>query len=118
MAPQFVKPYIKSQKNDAEGICEAVGRPNMRFVAVKTTGQQDIQAIHRIRSGLIQQRTAKANQARGLLAEYGIVIAKRIDQLRRALPRDLRRHGQWSVGNFPAFARRPEAGPIQARQAH
>jgi transposase len=89
IAPQFVKPYIKNQKNDAndaEGICEAVGRPNMRFVTVKTVEQQDIQALHRIRSELVHQRTAKANQIRGLLAEYGIVVAVRIEQLRRALP--------------------------------
>jgi transposase len=89
IAPQFVKPYIKSQKNDAndaEGICEAVGRPNMRFVTIKTREQQDMQAIHRIRSELVCQRTAKANQIRGLLGEYGIVVAKRVEQLRRALP--------------------------------
>ena len=90
MAPQFVKPYIKNQKNDAndaEGICEAVGRPNMRFVAIKSVEQQDMQALHRIRSERIRQRTATANQIRGLLGEYGIVIAKGINQLRRALPR-------------------------------
>ena len=72
MAPQFVKPYVKSNKNDAndaEAICEAVGRPTMRFVSVKTIAQQDLQAIHRIRSELVRQRTAKANQIRGLLAE-------------------------------------------------
>jgi len=89
MAPQFVKPYIKSQKNDAndaEGICEAVGRPNMRFVTVKAIEQQDMQAMHRIRNELVCQRTAKANQIRGLLAEYGIVVAVRVEQLRRALP--------------------------------
>jgi len=89
IAPQFVKPYVKSQKNDAndaEAICEAVGRPNMRFVTVKTVAQQDIQAIHRIRSELIRQRTAKANQIRGLLAEYGIAVPIGIGALRRALP--------------------------------
>lgn len=89
MAPQFVKPYVKGNKNDAndaEAICEAVGRPNMRFVAVKTIAQQDIQAVHRIRSTLVQQRTAKVNQIRGLLAEYGIVIERRVDKLRKALP--------------------------------
>lgn len=72
IAPQFVKPYVKSQKNDAndaEAICEAVGRPNMRFVPVKTVAQQEEQSLHRIRSELIKQRTAKANQIRGLLAE-------------------------------------------------
>jgi transposase len=89
IAPQLVKPYIKSQKNDAndaEGICEAVGRPNMRFVPVKTVAQQEVQAAHRIRSEVIRQRTAKANQIRGLLAEFGLVVGKRIEVLRRALP--------------------------------
>src|SRR5512139_2819970 len=89
MAPQFVKPYVKSNKNDAndaEAICEAVARPNMRFVAIKTIAQQDIQAIHRIRSEQVKQRTAKVNQIRGLLAEYGIVVGRRVEVLRHALP--------------------------------
>ena len=89
MAPQLVKPYVSRQKNDAndaEGICEAVGRPKMRFVAVKTVAQQEVQAAHRIRSELIRRRTAKANQIRGLLAEFGLVVGKRIEVLRRALP--------------------------------
>jgi transposase len=89
MAPQFVKPYVKGNKNDAndaEAICEAVARPNMRFVAVKTIEQQDIQTVHRIRSGLVQQRTAKVNQIRGFLAEYGIVVERRVEKLRKALP--------------------------------
>lgn len=87
--PQFVKPYVKSQKNDAndaEAICEAVGRPSMRFVAIKSVEQQDVQAIHRIRSELVRQRTAKANQIRGLLAEYGLIVPTGIGALRRALP--------------------------------
>jgi transposase len=89
IAPQFVKPYVKGNKNDAndaEAICEAVGRPHMRFVAAKTVAQQDMQAVHRVRSELIKQRTAKANQVRGLLAEYGLVVGKRVGALRRALP--------------------------------
>ena len=89
MAPQFVKPYVKSNKNDvndAEAICEAVARPTMRFVAIKTIEQQDIQAAHRIRSELVHQRTAKVNQMRGLLGEYGLVVGQRIDVLRKALP--------------------------------
>ncbi len=68
IAPQFVKPYVKSNKNDAndaEAICEAMSRPNMRFVAVKSIAQQDIQATHRIRADLMTQRTAKSNQIRG-----------------------------------------------------
>ena len=85
IAPQFVKPYVKSA-NDAEAICEAMGRPGMRFVAVKTVEQQDIQAVHRIRSELSKQRTAKANQIRGLVAEYGLVAPKEVAHLRRALP--------------------------------
>lgn len=78
MAPQHVKPYVKSQKNDkrdAEAICEAVSRPTMRFVSVKTEEQQDMQAIHRIRDRLVKARTALVNEVRGLLAEYGIVIS-------------------------------------------
>ena len=79
MAPQFVKPYVKSNKNDArdaEAICEAMSRENMRFVTVKRVEQQDIQATHRVRAELITQRTAKANQIRGLVAEYGLVAPK------------------------------------------
>ena len=86
---QFVKPYVKSNKNDArdaEAICEAMSRPNMRFVTVKDVGQQDIQATHRIRAELITQRTAKANQIRGLVAEYGLVAPKRLSSLRAAIP--------------------------------
>jgi len=89
IAAQFVKPYVKSNKNDrvdAEAICEAMGRPGMRFVAVKSVAQQDTQAAHRIREELVGQRTAKANQIRGLVGEYGIVAPVGIQQLRRALP--------------------------------
>lgn len=89
IAPQFVKPYVKGNKNDAndaEAICEAVSRPNMRFVPVKTVEQQNIQARHRVRQELVHQRTAKVNQIRGLLSEYGIVIALRVESLRNALP--------------------------------
>ena len=89
IAPQFVKPYVKSNKNDAtdaEAVCEAMSRPNMRFVAVKTVEQQDIQAAHRIRSALIGQRTGKANQIRGLVAEYGLVAPQQLTRLRVAIP--------------------------------
>ena len=89
LAAQFVKPYVKSNKNDrvdAEAICEAMSRPSMRFVTVKSVAQQDIQDVHRVRSELIGQRTAKANQIRGLVGEYGIVAPKGIGQVRRALP--------------------------------
>ncbi len=89
MAPQFVKPYVKSGKNDAndaEAICEAVGRPSMRFVAIKTVEQQVMQAEHRIRSRLVRARTALSNEIRGLLGEFGIVVPLGIAQLRQALP--------------------------------
>ena len=89
IAPQFVKPYVKSNKNDAndaEAVCEAMSRPSMRFVAIKTVGQQDIQAIHRVRSELIGHRTAKANQLRGLVAEYGLVAPQQLARLRAAVP--------------------------------
>ena len=77
IAPQFVKPYVKSNKNDAidaEAICEAAQRPTMRFVAIKSVEQQDIQATHRMRSLVVERRTAQVNQIRGLLLEYGIEI--------------------------------------------
>ena len=80
IAPQFVKPYVKSGKNDAndaEAICEAASRPTMRFVPVKTAEQQAGQSLHRIRSRLIKARTALVNEIRGLLGEFGLVIAQR-----------------------------------------
>lgn len=80
IAPQFVKPYVKSGKNDAndaEAICEAASRPTMRFVPVKTAEQQAGQSLHRIRSRLIRARTALVNEIRGLLGEFGLVIAQR-----------------------------------------
>jgi transposase len=89
IAPQFVKPYVKPNKsdaNDAEAICEAVSRPTMRFVTIKTIAQQALQASHRIRKERVGQRIAKANQIRGLLAEYGIVVGQAIVVLRKALP--------------------------------
>jgi transposase len=89
ISPQFVKPYVKGNKNDsrdAEAICEAVSRPHMRFVPLKSVESQDIQAIHRMRSRLIKDRTALVNQVRGLLAERGIVIAQGITRLRQQLP--------------------------------
>lgn len=89
MAPQFVKPYVKTNKNDAadaEAICEAVRRPNMRFVPVKSAEQQGVLALHRARQGFVKGRTAQANQIRGLLSEFGIVIAQGITQIAKRLP--------------------------------
>jgi len=89
MSPQFVKPYVKTDKtdpNDAEGICEAVSRPTMRFVPVKNHNQQDIQSIHRIRERLVTARTALGNEIRGFLGEYGIAIPTGIRVLTKTLP--------------------------------
>lgn len=87
--PQYVKPYVRGNKNDyndALAIAEAVSRPEMRFVAVKTKAQQDIQALHRLRERSIQERTALCNQLRGLLAEYGLIFPTGIHVLHRRLP--------------------------------
>jgi transposase len=88
MAPQFVKPYGKSNKNDArdaEGIREAVTRPTMRFVPIKDVAQQDLQALHRVRERLMGARTALVNEVHGLLHEYGIVIPKGVAKFRQAV---------------------------------
>ena len=87
MMARFVAPYRKSSKNDgndAEAICEAVARPNMRFVPVKSAEQQAILSLHRVRQGFIEQRTATINRIRGLLAEFGVVLPQRAEQVRRA----------------------------------
>jgi len=84
MAPQFVKPYVKTNKNDeadAEAICEAVARPNMRFVPIKSIEQQDILSIHRVRQRLVKNRTALANEIRGLLHEFGFIIPQGINKI-------------------------------------
>ncbi|MGC3875368.1 hypothetical protein ACPF7Z_19180 [Halomonas sp. GXIMD04776] len=86
IAAQFVKPYVKSNRNDRVD-AEAMSRPSMRFVAVKAVDQHDVQAGHRIREELVRQRTAKANQIRGLVGEYGLAAPVGIGQLRTALPR-------------------------------
>ena len=82
--PQYVKPYVKRNKSDAadaEAICEAVSRPNMRFVPIKTVDQQAVLALHRARSLLVRQRTQLANAIRGLLGEFGIIVPKGIRRL-------------------------------------
>jgi transposase len=89
MAPQFVKPYVKTNKNDArdaEAICEAVARPNMRFVAIKSVEQQALLGVHRARQAFVTARTAQSNQLRGLLSEFGIVMPKGIHGVRRRMP--------------------------------
>lgn len=89
MAPQFVKPYVKANKNDAadaEAICEAVTRPSMRFVGVKSIEQQTVLATHRVRSLLVAERTALVNQTRGLLGEFGVIAPNGLHNLKAYLP--------------------------------
>jgi transposase len=88
IAPQFIKAYVKSPKNDArdaEAICEAVTRPTMRFVPIKRVEQQDLQALHRVRERLIKARTALVNEIRRLLNEYGIILPQGITKFRRLI---------------------------------
>jgi transposase len=89
MAPKFVAPYRKGGKNDsndAEAICEAVTRPSMRFVPVKSVEQQSDLSLHRVRQGFVEERTATLNRLRGLLAEFGHVLPARAVHLRRRVP--------------------------------
>lgn len=89
ISPQYVKPYVKTNKNDqndAEAICEAASRPSMRYVPIKNIMQQDTQIIHRIRSRYISSRTSLMNQIRGILAEYGVIIAQGKAALKREIP--------------------------------
>ena len=105
MAPQFVKPYVKTNKNDAadaEAICEAVGRPNMRFVSIKNGEQQALLSVHRARQSFVKARTAQSNQIRGLLAEYGIIIPQGINHIPKRLPEIL----EDGENNLPGVFRR------------
>ena len=104
LAPQYVKPFVKTNKNDAndaEAIAEAASRESMRFVPLKTVAQQDISSLHCIRSRLVTGRTALTNQIRGLLAEYGVVVAKGHAKLRAFLA-DLHREDTFrgDLSNF------------------
>src|ERR1700734_2659641 len=89
MPAQYVKPYVKTNKSDyidAEAIAEAVQRPTMRFVPIKTEGQLDLQAVHRVRERWVMRRTAVVNQIRGLLLERGLTLPKGRSHVDRALP--------------------------------
>ena len=89
MPAQYVKPYVKTNKNDyidAEAIAEAVGRPSMRFVPIKTDDQLDLQSLHRVRERWVGRRTAVINQIRGLLLERGITIRKGRRYIEESLP--------------------------------
>lgn len=89
IAPQFVKPYVKANKTDAadaEAICEAAGRPGMRFVPPKSIESQALLALHRARQGFIKSRVAQTNQLRGFLAEFGIIISQGPKNLESRVP--------------------------------
>ena len=106
MAPQFVKPFVMSNKNDradAAAICEAVQRPNMRFVGIKSADRQAQQAIHRVRSRAVANRTAHANAIRGLLAEYGIEIPQGRSKIRPAVTEILGNGGTSDITLPPRF---------------
>lgn len=106
MPPQFVKPYVKSNKNDAadaEAICEAVSRPNMRFVPIKSPEQQAVLAVHRARQAMVKARTAQANHIRGLLAEFGIVLPQGIKQIPQRVPALLEQAHDQLPGSLPAL---------------
>ncbi len=134
LAAKFVNPYVKSNKNDrvdAEAICEAMSRPGMRFMAVKSVAQQDTQAAHRIHEELVGERSANANQIRGLVGEYGIVAPVGIQQLRCALPmwledaengltdafRTLLDHGAFFTGSRGAAAKSNSPNMQQASKS-
>ena len=112
MAAQFVIPYRKRGKNDAndaEAICEAVGRANMHFVAIKTEEQQAVLMVHRARSLVLANRTAQVNQIRGLLGEFGIVVPTGVARLRREMPRIL----EDAENGLPSLAREVLAGLLE-----
>src|SRR3954447_1903277 len=97
MSPEYVRPYVKAQKNDdrdAEAIAEAATRPTMRFVTLKTEEQLDVQVLHRVRDRLVGQRTALMNQIRSILLERGIVVP----QGRRKLTETLQRVAEGDSG--------------------
>src|SRR5712675_3608822 len=89
MPAQYVKPYVKTNKSDyidAEAIAEAVGRPKMRFVPIKSDAQLDLQSLHRVRERWVMRRTAVVNQIRGLLLERGLTLPKGRSHVDRMLP--------------------------------
>jgi transposase len=109
MAPQFVKPYVKTNKNDAadaEALCEAVTRPTMRFVPVKHVDQQAVLAVHRVRQALVKARTAQANQIRGLLSEFGLIIPQGIAHISQRVPEMLDNAGDDVPGAFRELMQR------------
>lgn len=106
IAAQFVKPFLRSQKNDrndAEAITEASLRPNMNFVAIKKTWQQDIQSLHRIRKRVLNNRISLVNQIRGLLHEYGIVIPESLASFKKQIPVIFENESQYLSNTFLSY---------------
>jgi hypothetical protein len=100
----------ENDANDAAAICEAVSRPKMRFVAIKSVEQQAVLAVHRMRQGLVEERTALANRLRGLLTEYGVAVGVGLDRLRRALPEIVDDGANRIPGTPPAtYSRTPDS---------
>jgi transposase len=103
IAPQFVKPFVRSNKNDrndAEAIVEAGLRPSMNFVSLKSSSHLDLQAVHKIRRRLVKNKTALMNEIRGLLAEQGVIIAKGEASLKKVLAELLRDSFSESVSGY------------------
>lgn len=120
MPPQYVKPFVRGNKNDyndALAIAEAVDRPGMRCVAVKTPEQQDVQALHRLRERRIAERTALCNQVRGLVGEYGIVLPRGVNTLRRRVP-ELLEDGANGLSGFFRRLLAESARQLQELDAH
>ena len=110
---QYVKPYVKTNKSDyidAEAIAEAVGRPTMRFVPIKSDDQLDLQSLHRVRERWVSRRTAVINQIRGLLLERGITVRKGRRLYRSCVARDSGRRGCETVGSIALAAGATEVG--------
>jgi len=122
IAPQFVKPFVKSNKNDArdaEAICETLTRPGMRFVPVKTPRQLEQQAVHRVRTRLISARTALVNEIRGLMAEHGIVFARSPRVIRREMSATVEKMDRLSELGKGVFSQlRGELGHLDEQIEH
>lgn len=123
IAPQFVKPYVKTNKNDAadaEAICEAVARPNMRFVPIKNVERQSVLSLHRVRQGFVKACTAQANQIPGLLSEFGLVVPQGIPHIARRVPNLVEDAANDLTGSFRLLIQRlmehlKELGDLEAQ---
>ena len=113
MPAQYVKPYVKTNKSDyidAEAIAEAVERPTMRFVPIKSDDQLDLQSLHRVRERWVMRRTAVINQIRGLLLERGITLRQGTAPYRCSIARDPGRRQRQALGRSALAAGTTEAG--------